>query len=315
MNGAPDPSCRHISINSLALAPNNGSTLIASLGTNAGVLLYDDEGGDRGSWLPPPRYRGGCGNADERREAMDVLAHSFLPTNSRLLHAGTRSSAVYTMDCRAPPTSWSFFRHASAVTHLRPLRRNENHLLVAGLRSSMAVYDLRFLPQEDVTHPFRNQKKSPQSLGSGWERGRGPDRKRGRWSRGSHHSGSAFFSKRVAAEESFTSTAEHAKYPTTPVVTFPSYRNEAHIQIGFDANEDAGILAGAHDDGTVATYSLLSGRRLLSPGGLDALRTDVPVKCMQFQGTPFERHASLWIGAGESLKKFSVGTDSLDSEE
>ncbi|TDZ32724.1 hypothetical protein C8035_v011747 [Colletotrichum spinosum] len=98
-----------------------------------------------------------------------------------------------------------------------------------------------------------------------------------------------------------------------PIVAFPAYRNQAHMHIGWDVNVESGVVAAAHDDGSVGIYSLLSGRRLKCPA-VDAIRTRTPVKCLRFQTMPGRRHASLFAGVGPDLKMFSVGAVKLDEE-
>ncbi|PFH62224.1 hypothetical protein XA68_14503 [Ophiocordyceps unilateralis] len=98
-----------------------------------------------------------------------------------------------------------------------------------------------------------------------------------------------------------------------PLVRFPGYCNEAHFQTGWDVNTDLGVVAAAHDDGTVKLFSLRSGRRLRSRG-LDGIRTETPIQALMFQQMPRERTPSLFVGEGPVLKKYSFGTLDLDDE-
>ncbi|KAM7200539.1 hypothetical protein V8F20_005270 [Naviculisporaceae sp. PSN 640] len=108
-----------------------------------------------------------------------------------------------------------------------------------------------------------------------------------------------------------------------PVVTFPEYKNQDHIlQIGFDVSDSKGgglgIVAAAQDDGTVALFSLASGKKLRSSKALDDIRLVAPprlggdpyvrtVKSMMFQTLPGDAQPSLFVGRGKTIKKLSFG--------
>ncbi|KJZ77774.1 hypothetical protein HIM_02951 [Hirsutella minnesotensis 3608] len=98
-----------------------------------------------------------------------------------------------------------------------------------------------------------------------------------------------------------------------PLLTFPGYRNAAHFQTGWDVSTELGVVAAAHDDGTVKLFSLRSGRTLRSQS-LDRIRTTTPIKAMMFQQMPREKTPSLFIGEGPSLKKYTFGTPNFDDE-
>lgn len=97
---------------------------------------------------------------------------------------------------------------------------------------------------------------------------------------------------------------------TRPLVTFPSYRNEAHIQTGLDVLTDPpgygerGIVAAAHDDGAVGLYSLRDGRRLPA-GDVDGIRAGAVVRSVMWQTLPGDRHPSLFVGEGPAIRKYS----------
>ncbi|RDA90106.1 hypothetical protein CP533_2582 [Ophiocordyceps camponoti-saundersi (nom. inval.)] len=99
---------------------------------------------------------------------------------------------------------------------------------------------------------------------------------------------------------------------TTPLVRFQDYRNEAYFQTGWDVSIELGVVAAAHDDGTVKLFSLRSGRRLRCKE-LDKIRSATPIKALMFQQMHRERTASLFVGVGPSLDKYSFGT--LDTED
>ncbi|KAI1633908.1 hypothetical protein F4809DRAFT_620968 [Biscogniauxia mediterranea] len=110
---------------------------------------------------------------------------------------------------------------------------------------------------------------------------------------------------------------ENAK---TPVVAFPRYRNRARVDVGLAVAVDAasgGLVAAAHDDGTVALYSPRTGRRLRcaaldSDSGSENSR-DV-VRALQFQTFPGDATPTLFVGRGSSICAYSFGVEGLGDE-
>ncbi|KAK0732628.1 hypothetical protein B0T21DRAFT_369335 [Apiosordaria backusii] len=98
------------------------------------------------------------------------------------------------------------------------------------------------------------------------------------------------------------------QWSATPAVEFPGYRNEAHIKIGLDVfNEPGyghGVLAAAHDDCTVALYSVRDGSRIPS-ADVDKIKAPGVVKALMFQTLAFDQHPSLFVGVGPAIQKFS----------
>jgi hypothetical protein len=108
---------------------------------------------------------------------------------------------------------------------------------------------------------------------------------------------------------------------TTPVVEFPLYKNQAHLNTGLDVLLEpgfgAGVVAAAHDDGRVALYSLRDGTRLKSPD-VDAMNYEGGgrvVASMKFSTLPGDRHPSLFVGGAATIKKFSFGRGREDDVE
>lgn len=104
-----------------------------------------------------------------------------------------------------------------------------------------------------------------------------------------------------------------ARNSSRPIMRFPSYKNAAHIHTGFDVEPSLGIAAAAQDDGSVALFSLISGRKLPCRALRD-WRVDGPARSLMFAKMDGERWPSLWVGEGEALKKFSFGAQELDHE-
>lgn len=332
---------RPCSVHHAVPAPDSTSDLVCTLGTDFGILQLDAR--DSLTWLTGDPASPSHAAGDNPPVIKDVLAQSFHPTNSSLLLAGTRASTVHLIDRRAPPVSWSSFRHSSSVTHLRCLEgsaasrgSSPHHVLVAGLQSSLCIYDLRYLsPAPSPSQQIQPSQRSSSSQGGSTVNHHSADRRRRK-----SKPGSTFFrydsdsAPRAAHIKRDDCTRNYASQPTNPsdmrsdgtvtyrdtgaaaaqpVLTFPAYRNAAHVHIGFDLDPATGVVAAAHDDGRVALYSLVSGQRLRSPV-VDAVCAPAPVRSLMFQAMPRDRHASLWVGVGTSLRKFSVGSQEADDE-
>ena len=202
--------------------------------------------------------------------------------------AGGQSRNICLIDMRCPEREWmaSYIRHTSSVAHVKST--SEYEILAAGPMNAMAIYDVRF---------DRYCNYSPDTTACG-DRHPYPHN-RGGSARGGTGGGR---------------TATPAK-GTTPVVEFPEYKNGPHLmQIGFDVlhgrdNSGVGIVAAAHDDGTVGLFSLRSGLKLRSPA-VDGIRlpgTGNIVKSLMFQTLPGDVHPSLFVGQGSVVKKYSFG--------
>lgn len=104
-----------------------------------------------------------------------------------------------------------------------------------------------------------------------------------------------------------------------PLLTFPSYRNEAHIHVGFDVCPELGAVAAAQDDGTVGIFSLASGRKMRC----EAMETATmkrkggqPIRALMFtEGQESERTPSLWVGEGMGIVKYAFGIGDMGEEE
>ncbi|POS77779.1 hypothetical protein DHEL01_v203825 [Diaporthe helianthi] len=268
-------------------APTSGSFAEALVATSHGIMGFDGGRADGEiHWVTPKpqgnpqqssRRHGGRGTSAPPR---DVFSVDYSPSSPRVCYAGCRDSRVLRVDTRAPSpgsasgsaSGWDSFRHVSSAAHVRCL--DDHRVLVAGPRSAMAIYDTRWAAP---------QKSQPNS-----------DR---------HNDGNM----------------------AQPVVQFPGYNNEAHIRIGLDVTHDAGglcgtpsggggIVAAALDDGTVGIFSLRTGRRLRAgdvddPRVLKAPGTGARgvVRALQFQRLPWEKEASLFVGVGPVVKKFTFG--------
>ncbi|RGP59729.1 myocyte-specific enhancer factor 2d [Fusarium longipes] len=172
----------------------------------------------------------------------EIFTQDFQEGNHNVLLAGGRQPRLWVTDLRAPEPQWLFAKHTSSITHLKSV--NPHQVIVSGLQSSMALYDVRFLSQNP-----------------------------------------------------------HA---TKPLLHFPGHHNEAHIHIGWDVCPELNVVAAAQDNGTVKLFSLRSGRQLRC-SAVKAIRASTPIKALMFQRMPRERIASLFIGEGPLLRKYSFG--------
>ena len=232
------PKYRRHRTNTCTPAPAN-SDLIYLLGTSREILGLRREG-PLECIMPP--------ESEDDDRAFDTFSIDFKPHDVNTFFAGGRYSRLWMIDLRCPPDEWDWWQPRSpAIAHVKAL--NEHHVLAAGIKSEMCIYDVRF------------QKKET----------------------------------------------------TQPIVKFYDYKNEEHLDIGLDVNRSAGVVAAAHDDGKVAVYSLHSGHRLKA-GDVDGIAADGPVKSMMFQTMPREKEASLFVGAGPYIQKYSFGTADKDEE-
>ncbi|KAK4038935.1 hypothetical protein C8A01DRAFT_17014 [Parachaetomium inaequale] len=280
-------------IHALRPAPA-GSRLTCIAGTNAGIIQLQD---DKVTWLTPPpssgrRHPKRQQPRQQRRNKQgdagdlppwqgDILSVDFLDQNpTELILAGTRSSHVCLLDLRVPPREWSpennTFKHASSAAHVRSV--GAYNVLVAGPRSAMALYDVRYLRQRQ-----QQEQQTPH-----------------------HQNGYQYKNKwnANATHPLFTFPAYHNEahiHTGLDVLTSPAGYGEC------------GIVAAAHSgdnnnnnngDGTVGLYSLRDGSRI--PGGeVDGIRASAVVKSLVWQTLAGDWHPSLFVGEGSAVKKYS----------
>ncbi|KUI73832.1 hypothetical protein VM1G_09388 [Cytospora mali] len=157
-------SVRGLAINAARMCPASGAFNIV-LATNHGVMRMgpmDSLSDVKWVTTPPasagaPSRRGGeknrKGRARARAEAeaeaeaaspRDVYGVDFQPSSEHVIYAGCRDSKIHRIDMRVPywEADWDWYRHHSAVAHVRSL--DHNQILAAGPKSSMAIYDVRW---------------------------------------------------------------------------------------------------------------------------------------------------------------------------
>lgn len=270
-------------------ASTSGSGLDALIATSQGIMSISSSGARGGvSWVTPkptgtarPRS---SRNHHQDGSTGDVFSVDYHPSNPRVCYAGCRSAKVLRVDIRAPNSSGSglesAFRHRSSAAHVRCL--DDHRVLVAGPRSTMAIYDTRWTKQ-----------------------------------------------RRPAGNGGVGNHQDHNGKIPQPVVEFPEYKNEVHVKIGLDVTHNAGgvagggrgggVVAAALGNGTVGVFSLRTGRRLRAgdvddPRVLRAPGGGGVVKALQFHRLPWEKEASLFVGVGPAVRKFTFGVDDGEGE-
>ncbi|KAK4167400.1 WD repeat-containing protein 21 [Cladorrhinum sp. PSN259] len=244
------------------ISPSSTRTSVGAIfGTNRGVFYYESRDIFRLAHYQNPKR-----NPAQYRPPFhgDILSLDYFrqdPADNTIL-AGTRSGHICLIDRRTTPREWesTIFKHKSSVARLKSLPNSPHEVLVAGPRSAMAIYDLRFLQSRK-----NRERPLPQN---------------------------------------------HSRWDQTcaPIVTFPEYRNEAHIYAGLDVLTEpgygCGVVAAAHDNCTVGVYSLRDGSRLPA-GDVDKIKAHAVIRSMMWQTLPGDSHPSLLVGEGSVVKKYS----------
>ncbi|KYK61715.1 hypothetical protein DCS_02858 [Drechmeria coniospora] len=114
-------------------APSS-SDLLCVIGTNAGLLRVRNN--ETMAWIAPQNA------PKDMHLPQEIFDQDFQQSNHNILLAGGRQPRLWMTDLRTPETEWMYIHHASSIARLRSV--NEHQILVAGLQSSMALYDMRF---------------------------------------------------------------------------------------------------------------------------------------------------------------------------
>lgn len=127
----------------ITAAPFN-SELSGVVGTRAGMALLHGD------------YRLTFRKLACTKRKTDVLTQAFHTTNPNILYAGTRSSDFCRLDLRTGPAQDRIVgTHKSSIAHMATFEGNEHRILAAGPRSSMAMYDTRYMREGRTTPVFR----------------------------------------------------------------------------------------------------------------------------------------------------------------
>ncbi len=201
-----------------------------------------------------------------------VLAVECLAQQPSVILAGTRNGYVRFFDVRDRIRDYysdiESIKHPSAVSKIKQL--SDHVIAVAGLKSTLCNYDLRF------------SKQRPR--GKAW-----PD-----WH------------------------CAHARGPeiegdevSNPVVLYPEHHNSAHLELGFDVDVEAGIVAAAQHDAyrTISIFSSKTGQLLKSLHVKDTQALSscdkADVKALKFIPDRGSEHMkSLWAAKGTRIIRF-----------
>ncbi|KAF5680977.1 myocyte-specific enhancer factor [Fusarium denticulatum] len=118
-------------------APSS-SGLICVASSNRGLLSMHSEGSV--SVVAPRAVQNGT------QLPQETFAQDFQEGNHNVVFTGGRQPRLWITDLRAPEPQWSFANHASSISHIKSV--NPHQVLASGLRSSMALYDVRYLTSD-----------------------------------------------------------------------------------------------------------------------------------------------------------------------
>lgn len=198
----------------------------------------------------------------------DVFAVDFQPGHPDVVLFGGRPGHLVFGDMRQKATKWKKLVFQDSITHIKTI--NEHQALVAGLRNTLSVFDLRYAEESMFAKVHQSK-----------------------------------FVRRVV-ENSLVRQLN-------PLVVMSEYKNGPYTKIGLDLDKESGTVAAAHDDGTVALYSVRSGRRLPSRD-IDKINASVPLQALQFQTFSGDHTASLFVGHRGNIEVYSFGVDDKDDE-
>lgn len=228
----------------------------------------------------------------------------FAGTNRGVLALHTTGDTAWVHQTRSAGDIFSTDCHAS----------DPNLLLAAGRRGIVTLADMRVGPSDgapltfthgsSVTHlraapdgnPYRLVVAGLENKMAIYDR---------RWlARSSpHHS--------PGRGSSSSASSSPARPATLPYLPFPEYRNRVRLHIGWDADPSMGLVVAAHDQGSVAVYSAISGHRVgnvpLKPGQKG------PVSCVRVGRMGGDDMPSVLVGAGGGILVHSCVSDGEES--
>ncbi|TXC04424.1 hypothetical protein FocTR4_00001760 [Fusarium oxysporum f. sp. cubense] len=116
------------------------SDLICVASSNRGLLKMHSEGSV--SVVAPRTAQNGI------QLPQEAFAQDFQEGNHNVVFTGGRQPRLWITDLRAPEPQWSFANHASSISHIKSV--NPHQVLASGLKSSMALYDVRYLSSDPL---------------------------------------------------------------------------------------------------------------------------------------------------------------------
>ncbi|PHH60632.1 hypothetical protein CDD81_1383 [Ophiocordyceps australis] len=251
------------------------SNQICVVATNAGILSVSSN--EESLWLAPPRERHRLTH-HRACSPLDVLDLDYQMGNPNVVFAGGRKPLVWTIDMRAPEADWLATPLVAPPSSRTPRPRS----------SAFSISHLRSI------NPFHILAAGPCDAMAIYD------------IRSLAQSCHAAHIRRSGASEPLPLAK--------PLVTFPHYRNAAHIHSGWDVSPQLGVVATAHDDGSFGLFSLRTGRLLQHAATIPSTKLHIPIRAMQFQTMPTELLPSLFVAEGSSLRKYSFGANKLHDE-
>jgi hypothetical protein len=317
-------------INAILAAPS-GSPLLCVVGAHNGILQLRPDNNYPATWVTPPppmqgnrqsnwkasgggggyRGRGGYGGRGGHHSGHhhhqqnnststptwdhgNVLSLDFAPDNPSLLFAGTRRGLVTLFDLRMASAA----RNENNLTQTLFFKHPSSaaHTRCVGPYDVLVAGPQNAMAVYDIRFLKRQIEQRQQQIQSG--KGGGINR---------------------------------TKNNTLPILTFPDYRNDAHILIGLDVLTTAGygsrfcwdvvnprastthpgrggIVAAAHGDGTINLYSLTDGTRIAASRSAEKKILHNPrgvVRKLRWATLNGDRHPSLFCSRGTEVVKIS----------
>ncbi|MCJ1340407.1 hypothetical protein MMC09_005702 [Bachmanniomyces sp. S44760] len=226
-------------------------------------------------------------DGDIKTSTSDVLALTWMtPT---LLAAGRRDGIVELHDIRSAG-SVNRLRHPSAIAHMKAV--DEFRVVVAGLENKVRAFStFSFTPLHSPPsiessphiHPYIHpSRQSINHLSPTNERNPITTKKL------------SMYDLRHAPKLSSTGTrsskAKNKQPPSKPYITYPTYRNKAHLNLGFDISisttspQGLGLVAAASDEQTIALFDMWTGKEVVEAGWGRNKKWDHPIRCLEFVG-------------------------------
>lgn len=311
--------------------PSANSHDICAIGTNRGVVRWVADGSYR-TWLTPQQRPSSPSSSSAYSSSSsfsspkelhspytDVFALDYQRgrDSGDVLFFGGRPGKLYVADYRLRPGTWDVVvpaRAPSPITHVRSV--NEWQVLVAGLRDRLALFDLRFLGGRSSSPSSSSSGAASSTLAVSNNSNNNKNKNKNK-NKENHNKSSSSSARNF--NNSGSGGGSGGSTAALPLLTFPQYRNRAHVDIGLDidlaSGSGSGIAAAAHDDGTVALYSLRTGNRLRAPD-FDRVRSARgPIQALQFGAFPRDEIPSLFVGVQSNVLVCSFGVRRGEEED
>jgi WD40 repeat protein len=214
-------------------------------------------------------------NYRQRIDSQEVLAVECLSHHPTVILAGTRRGLIHLIDVRLEDTKLrsrlGAIKHPGSICNIKQI--DDDLIVVAGLNSTLCNYDLRYCKRQDRPKLWADS---------------------------------------AAWSEPGISMPPNIKdiYVTTPILTYPDHSNDAHLDLGFDIDAEAGIVAAVQDDEkyTVKVFSLKSGEVVQT---LDATEVGSSIDTASAKAVKFVKDRkdggmkSLWVAKGTKMVSYA----------